>query len=57
MTKNFGNLGCADIVCRKIVYIYTFVDEKRRILAFTVHHRGSTKNIHFFAFADTDEKV
>ena len=45
MTKNFGNLGCADIVCRKIVYIYTFVDEKRRILAFTVHHTGSTKNI------------
>ena len=30
MTKNFGNLGCADIVCRKIVYIYTFVDEKRK---------------------------
>ena len=30
MTKIFGNLGCADIVCRKIVYIYTFVDEKKK---------------------------
>ena len=30
MTKIFGNLSCADIVCRKIVYIYTFLDEKKK---------------------------
>ena len=30
MTKIFGNLSCAVIVCRKIVYIYTFLDEKKK---------------------------
>ena len=30
MRKIFGNLNYADIVCEKIVYIYIFVDEKKK---------------------------
>lgn len=30
MTKIFGNLGCADIVCGKSVYNLDFVDEKHK---------------------------
>ena len=29
MTKIFGNLGCADIVCGKSVYNLDVVDEKK----------------------------